>query len=239
MKEKPVNIVLPHEHNKNIDLSLIKKELENIDNFQILADIFKQLGDMNRLRIFWLLCHCEECVCDISALLGMSSPAVSHHLRILKSSKLIVGRRQGKEVIYKSSGSEQSKLLHKMIENSMLISCISPKSTNASQEALIHQVHDYLVEHIDQRITIEAIAQQFAINTTTLKEQFKEVYGTSLAFHIKEHRMELAAKLLTETNLSLSEIAKAVGYDSQSKFSAAFKEIYNTLPSKYRVYFSP
>ena len=50
------------------------------EDFQSIADIFRQLGDCSRLRIFWLLCHCEECVINISALEEMSSPAMSHHL---------------------------------------------------------------------------------------------------------------------------------------------------------------
>ena len=49
------------------------------------ADAMRQLGDPSRLRIFWLLCHCEECVINIAAATEMSSPAVSHHLRLLKN----------------------------------------------------------------------------------------------------------------------------------------------------------
>ena len=63
----------------------------------------KQLGDPSRLRIFWLLCHCEECVLNIAAIVNMSSPAVSHHLRLLKSSGLIVSRREGKEMYYRTA----------------------------------------------------------------------------------------------------------------------------------------
>ena len=63
---------------------------------------------------------------------------------------------------------------------------------------------------------------------------FKEVYGSSLAAHMKEHRMERAAALLRETDLSVAEIAGQVGYESQSKFTAAFKETYGELPSEYR-----
>ena len=77
----------------------IRAQLAKADNFQIVADIFKQVGDPTRVRIFWLLCHCEECVQNISALMEMSSPAVSHHLRGLKDNGLIVSRRVGKEDI--------------------------------------------------------------------------------------------------------------------------------------------
>ena len=70
--------LLPHHHGEeehhNIDQ--IRAQLAKADNFQIVADIFKQVGDPTRVRIFWLLCHCEECVQNISALMEMSSPAV-------------------------------------------------------------------------------------------------------------------------------------------------------------------
>ncbi len=72
------------------------------------------------------------------------------------------------------------------------------------------------------------------MNPTTLKTIFKSVYGTSIAAHMKEHRMEQAAKLLRETGLSIAEIAGCVGYDSQSKFTAAFKEYSGKLPKDYR-----
>lgn len=117
------NTCLPHDHGQQIE-----KELENIPKqevFQSVADIFKQLCDESRIRIFWLLCHCEECVINLASLVGMSSPAVSHHLRQLKSSGLIVSRRDGKEVYYKAADTEQAQLLHLMIEKMVEISCPS------------------------------------------------------------------------------------------------------------------
>ena len=103
--------LLPHHHGEeehhNIDQ--IRAQLAKADNFQIVADIFKQVGDPTRVRIFWLLCHCEECVQNISALMEMSSPAVSHHLRGLKDNGLIVSRRVGKEVFYKAADTDQSR----------------------------------------------------------------------------------------------------------------------------------
>ena len=51
---------------------------------------------------------------------------------------------------------------------------------------------------------------------------------------MKEHRMEYAARLLRTTTDSLAEIAEKVGYESQSKLTAAFKSAYGVLPSEYR-----
>lgn len=63
---------------------------------------------------------------------------------------------------------------------------------------------------------------------------FKAIYGTSIAAHIREHRMEHAAQLLRSSDLSISDIALKVGYDSQSRFSSVFKEYYQMLPKEYR-----
>lgn len=115
------DIKLPHDHGHVIQAALEK--MPGSDDFQIVADIFKQLGDASRVRIFWLLCHCEECVINISAITNMSSPAVSHHLKQLKSAGLIVSRREGKEVYYKASDRREAALLHHMIEMLVEISC--------------------------------------------------------------------------------------------------------------------
>ena len=98
----------------------------------------------------------------------------------------------------------------------------------------IHKIHDQLLQQMEQRITIEELSKQYLINPTTLKNAFKAVYGTSLAAHIKEHRMEQAAKMLKETDMTIAEIAQAVGYDSQSKFTVAFKAHFKILPKEYR-----
>ena len=88
---------------------------------------FKQLSDASRLRIFWLLCHCEACGTELAAMVDMTPPAVSHHLRLLRSSHLLVSRREGKEVYYRASDSVQAQALHHMIERMLEISC--PKET--------------------------------------------------------------------------------------------------------------
>lgn len=118
------NKELPHHHGER-NISSLQTQLDNINDFQAVAEIFKQLGDTTRIRIFWLLCHQEECVLNISALLEMSSPAVSHHLRPLKTSGLIISRRDGKEVYYRAADTRQSRLLHQMIEQVMEITCLN------------------------------------------------------------------------------------------------------------------
>ena len=114
---------LPHHHGEERLPGAMRAQLEKTGEFQAIADVFRQLGDPTRVRIFWLLCHCEECVVNISAMMDMSSPAVSHHLRPLRNSGLIVSRREGKEVYYRAADTAQSRLLHQMIEQVMAIAC--------------------------------------------------------------------------------------------------------------------
>ena len=114
---------LPHDHGQSIEQEL--DHMPSVEDFQTVADIFKQLGDGSRIRIFWLLCHWEECVINLSSLVQMSSPAVSHHLRQLKAGGLIVSRREGKEVYYRAAETDQAQLLHHMIEHLVEIACPS------------------------------------------------------------------------------------------------------------------
>lgn len=244
------------------ELRALKEQLGCEEDFQIAAGVFKMLADPSRIRIFWVLCHWEACVAELSSLTGMTSPAVSHHLQRLKAGGLIVSRREGKEVYYRASDAEQSRLLHLAIEKTMEISCpshrdappaeggpITPifsvandpreplgavRGCTAEQIYIARQVHDFMTENLARRCTIEDLSRRFHINPSTLKEVFKAVYGCSLAAHIRSHRMELAAKLLLETDRSIADISGAAGYTSQSKFAYEFRKIYSRTPSEYR-----
>ena len=112
---------LPHDHGQ-LAVQLLAN-LPHTQDFQALAELFRQLSDGSRLRLFWILCHCEECVTNLSAMMGMSSPAISHHLRQLKDAGLIVSHRSGKEVYYKAAPTSQALALHDAMEGLMAITC--------------------------------------------------------------------------------------------------------------------
>ena len=67
---------------------------------QSLADLFSLLGDPTRLRIVDALTSGELCVCDISEQVGISESAVSHQLRLMRTMRIVRGRRQGRCVYY-------------------------------------------------------------------------------------------------------------------------------------------
>ena len=104
----------------------------------------------------------------------------------------------------------------------------------SQQVEIIRAIHDQLMAHPNQRTTIEALAKEYHLNTSTLKAVFKAVYGQPIASHMKQHRMQEAARLLRETDLSIGDIAQQVGYENQSKFSNVFRDIFQVLPTEYR-----
>lgn len=65
-----------------------------------MAELFKVFGDSTRIKILYALFEAELCVCDLAALLGISQPAMSYQLKILRQAKLIRNRREGKTVYY-------------------------------------------------------------------------------------------------------------------------------------------
>ena len=78
----------------------VRKRLPPDELLFDLAELFKVFGDSTRVRIISTLLHSEMCVCDIASLLGMSKSAISHQLRVLRQTRLVKYRRDGKVVFY-------------------------------------------------------------------------------------------------------------------------------------------
>ena len=70
------------------------------DEMADMAELFKVFGDSTRIKILYILSETELCVCDIAQLLGMTQPAISYQLKVLKQAKLVKNRREGKTVFY-------------------------------------------------------------------------------------------------------------------------------------------
>lgn len=111
----------PHLHHHNNE-----QNMQNVPDdkaFARTAETFQLISDATRLKILWLLCHNEICVNNIAVLVNMSSPAVSHHLRLLKQAGLLISRREGKEMYYKLAETAEAALLHRALDDILDIKC--------------------------------------------------------------------------------------------------------------------
>lgn len=81
-------------------IARIRRRLLDRQAGAALADTFKVLGDLTRVRILDALAQSELCVCDLAALVGLSESAISHQLRLLRSLRVVRPRRAGRMVFY-------------------------------------------------------------------------------------------------------------------------------------------
>ena len=87
-----------HVHQEIVDK--VNQQMPEDEILFDLAELFKIFGDSTRIKILYLLFESEMCVCDIAQLLNMTQSAISHQLQVLKKSKLVKYRRDGKTVFY-------------------------------------------------------------------------------------------------------------------------------------------
>ena len=81
-------------------LKIVDETMPDETDLDSLAELFKVFGDPTRIRILFVLFETEVCVCDLARALNMTQSAVSHQLRILKQSRLVKNRREGKSMFY-------------------------------------------------------------------------------------------------------------------------------------------
>ena len=101
MKRETEDKIISTSHSiDQISLEEIKESLYDNKVIKPLSNIFKVLGDPTRLKIIYVLSKSPLCVCDIANLLDMTQSSISHQLRILRDSKLVKFKREGKLVVY-------------------------------------------------------------------------------------------------------------------------------------------
>jgi ArsR family transcriptional regulator, lead/cadmium/zinc/bismuth-responsive transcriptional repressor len=102
---------------ENVDLLQLQQILSNDDYFNSVAELFKVLGDPTRAKILHCLQSSELCVCDIAEMLGMTHSAVSHQLRVLRASRLVKYRREGRMVYYSLNDEHVASLMKEASEH--------------------------------------------------------------------------------------------------------------------------
>lgn len=98
-KKETLDCCSEHHIHKDVQ-DMLSKTLPDDEKLYDLAELFKVFGDSTRVRILFVLFESEVCVCDLAEALNMTQSAISHQLRLLKQSKLVKARREGKSVYY-------------------------------------------------------------------------------------------------------------------------------------------
>lgn len=103
-----------------------------------------------------------------------------------------------------------------------------------TQVEIVKAVSQYITDHLNEKITMKQLTQEFSVSDTYLQNAFRSVYGMPVISFIRVQKMQSAAQVLIHTTQSVEEIALNFGYENESKFSSAFKKIMGDSPGVYR-----
>lgn len=95
------------------------------------------------------------------------------------------------------------------------------------------EIHQYILEHYKEKISLDNICFLFGINKTSLCQNFKKEYGTTILNYINNLKLEEAKRLLRENHLSVTEISELLGFNSVHYFCRLFKKSLKQSPKEY------
>ena len=110
------------------------------------------------------------------------------------------------------------------------------KAQIQESDKIVYTISDYIRNHFEQDISLEELCRRFAISEGYLSRKFKAVSGIGLNQFITYVRISNAEKLLAETDLSVTEIAKRCGFNGSNYFTSVFKKIKGMTPLMYKKY---
>lgn len=105
---------------KNIhynEINKVKKEALSFDEIIEMADTFKLFADSSRLKIICSILNNELCVCDLCEILELTQSNVSHQLQLLRTSKLVKYRKEGKQVYYSLKDEHIEKIIKMALQH--------------------------------------------------------------------------------------------------------------------------
>jgi AraC-like DNA-binding protein len=113
---------------------------------------------------------------------------------------------------------------------------MSQKRLRKTFQEAIHYIKDYIDQHPLEIKTISALIHKThsQIGINTLHQGFRQLYGTGIKEYEIRKRLETAASLLQEDELTMQEITAKCGYSSQSSFVRAFKDVHGITPGQWR-----
>lgn len=99
---------------------------------------------------------------------------------------------------------------------------------------LVEKICDYLINHLDERITIDQLSHKFGISNSKLRKDFKQIKGVSAGSYLIRKRIEESFKYLSDSSMSIGEIAGKLGYNSIYDYSNQFRKLTGHSPSFFR-----
>jgi AraC-like DNA-binding protein len=108
------------------------------------------------------------------------------------------------------------------------------RSQNRAEPVAVWKARKFIEEHSSEELSLIKVAKAVNMNANYLSENFKQVTGINFVEYVARTRFQTACDLLRNTNLRISEIAFAAGFQSLSQFNRVFKRSSGQTPTQYR-----
>ncbi|MCH3963498.1 MAG: helix-turn-helix transcriptional regulator [Clostridium sp.] len=149
---------------------------------------------------------------------------------LLKQIKLYKGTGISAKIFYEAKIAEAISL----VLDKQRTSAASLLPLSNSDYTQIKNVSSFINDHASFKLSLNQLSKIACMGKTKLKQSFKQVNNCTITEYIQSCRINHAEYLLSNTNLSISQIAETVGYTSASRFSEIFKRNIGILPKDYR-----
>ena len=151
--------------------------------------------------------------------------------KLLKDLKAYSGDKMATSLYFDAKAMEALSLV---FMHHQKINAESKAEIMEADRKMLDSLSYYINDHFADNLTIESLARIACMGTTKLKKSFKSYFGCTVADYITKVRIDHAEHLLLYTELSIGEVAKAVGYTVSGHFAGVFQNIKGLLPSEYR-----
>ncbi len=141
------------------------------------------------------------------------------------------GTGMSAKLFYEGKVSESMSLIYERYENEKLLKC-----SKVSKDDIQHlkNVATYINSNYALNLTLDKLSKIACMGLTKLKKTFKDVYKCTITEYIQYRRMEESTQFLTNTDMTIGQVANIVGYKSASRFAELFKKNFGIRPMEYR-----
>lgn len=131
-----------------------------------------------------------------------------------------------------TSRSAVMKLANTMIED--FVRRVREKKDENKKSKYVEKCKDYIAQHINQKLSVNGMANELGFNRSYISQRFKAEEGISIQEYIMKERVRMAENMLKYSDVTISRIAEYLGFSSQSHMGIHFKKYTGFSPKEYR-----
>lgn len=230
MGSKEEKIRISHAYRRELIEDIVNANIKNYDNHKKQARYYYKstdvLGIVNRIKgdsLRSIKNHSlsMNSMCCLAAEIGGMDAVMSHY------------QAEKYAILIEEASSEASLL---KISDDFLYQYLSPYNRDFSNEylPLSERVDVYISQNFMNDITVQSIAEKFFLSREHISRIYKKETGNTINQKILEVRVEETKRFLSETQMTVTEIALTVGFNSSQYFSKVFKRLTGLVPTEYR-----